>query len=79
MTEAFLAFSRAAGNDLTTPVPEHGFTGLQPGDCWCLGAARWKQAFDAGAAPAVVLKATHEDVLRFATLDELVEHAVDIS
>ena len=79
MTEPFLAYSRSAGNDLSTPVPEQGFSGLEPGDCWCLGASRWKEAFDAGTAPPIVLKSTHEDVLRFTTLDELVEHAVDIS
>src|SRR5580698_2055990 len=53
----FLAFSRAAGNDLSTPVPGVGFAGLKPGDCWCLCAARWKQAFDAGKAPKVRLAA----------------------
>src|SRR5216683_2858297 len=55
----FLAFSRAAGNDLSTPVPAAGFPGLRPGDCWCL-AERWKEAFEAGRAPRVRLTATHE-------------------
>ena len=59
MTAEFLAFSRAAGNDLSTPVPEAGFPGLQPGDRWCLCAPRWKEALDAGAAPKLVLEATH--------------------
>jgi uncharacterized protein (DUF2237 family) len=59
MTTAFLAFSRAAGNDLATPRPEHGFPGLVPGDRWCLCAARWLEAANAGCAPAVILAATH--------------------
>src|SRR5580692_5622327 len=55
MTADFLAFSKAAGNDLSTPMPQFGFDGLQPGDCWCLCAARWKEAFDAGHAPRIRL------------------------
>ncbi len=58
MTTEFLAFSKAAGNDLSTPHPEFGFPGLQPGDRWCLCAPRWQEALDAGAAPRVVLRAT---------------------
>ena len=59
MTAEFLAFSKAQGNDLSTPMPQYGFAGLKPGDRWCLCASRWKEALDAGAAPQVVLEATH--------------------
>ncbi len=76
VTEEFLEFSRAQGNDLSTPVPEFGFPGLQPGDCWCLCASRWKEALDAGMAPPVVLEATHEDTLQYVSLEDLREHAV---
>ena len=75
-TEKFLAFSRSRGNDLSTPQP--GFSGLQPGDRWCLCAARWKEALDAGSAPQVVLSATHEAALEWISLDELMQHAVDL-
>ncbi len=75
VTEAFLEFSRAEGNDLSTPRPEFGFAGLQPGDQWCLCASRWKDAYDAGVAPPVVLEATHAAILEWATLDELREMA----
>jgi uncharacterized protein (DUF2237 family) len=77
LTEAFLAFSKRRGNDLSTPRPEHGFAGLRPGDRWCLCAARWKEALDAGAAPRVVLAATHEATLQHVTRQDLVAHAVD--
>ena len=79
MTAEFLAFSKAAGNDLSTPMPQFGFNGLKPGDRWCLCAARWKEAFDAGKAPKVRLMATHEATLRIVPLDALKKHAVDIS
>lgn len=71
MTAEFLAFSKARGNDLSTPVPEYQFPGLKPGDRWCLCAARWKEAYDAGLAPKVVLAACHISTLEFATLEEL--------
>jgi uncharacterized protein (DUF2237 family) len=71
MTAEFLEFSRSRGNDLVTPRPEFNFPGLKPGDQWCLCALRWKEAFDAGIAPQVVLQATHERALDVATLDEL--------
>lgn len=74
MTETFLRFSRQRGNDLSTPMPEYQFPGLQPGDQWCLCAARWKEAFDAGLAPPVVLEATHISALEFASLEELQAH-----
>ncbi len=76
VTAEFLEFSRSRGNDLSTPNPMFEFPGLQPGDRWCLCAARWKEAFDAGMAPAVVLEATHMSALEFASLEELKQHAV---
>jgi uncharacterized protein (DUF2237 family) len=79
MTEEFLDFSVAMGNDLVTPMPAFGFPGLVPGNRWCLCALRWKEALAAGVAPPVVLAATHERALEFVTLAELVEHAVDVS
>ena len=71
MTDEFLAFSREHGNDLTAPLEMFGFPGLKAGDRWCLCAARWREAFDAGHAPEVVLEATHARMLEWATLDEL--------
>jgi uncharacterized protein (DUF2237 family) len=79
VTAAFLEFSKARGNDLSTPMPQFGFDGLKPGDQWCLCAARWKEALDANAAPRVVLRATHEATLAFVSLDELKKFAVDLS
>ncbi len=79
MTAEFLAYSQSVGNDLSTPQMAMGFPGLSPGDRWCLCAARWKQAFDAGMAPPLVLSATHEAALEVATLDEMMQHAVDVS
>ena len=75
MTDAFLKFSMSAGNDLSTPRPEYGFPGLRAGDRWCLCAPRWKEAHDAGAAPLIVLEATHEEVLAIAPLGVLKDHA----
>ena len=75
MTAAFLAFSQSRGNDLSTPHPEWGFPGLQPGDRWCLCVARWKEALDAGCAPPVILRATHAAALDVVTLAELQAHA----
>ena len=79
MTAEFLEFSKARGNDLSTPVPEFGFPGLQPGDRWCLCAPRWREALDASCAPRVVLGATHEASLEFASLAEFKKHAIDLS
>lgn len=79
MTAEFLAFSKAAGNDLSTPMPQFGFAGLQPGDCWCLCAARWKEAFDAGRAPRIRLAATHEATLEIVPFATLKQYALDIS
>ncbi len=77
VTEAFLAFSRARGNDLSTPRPEFGFEGLQPGDHWCLCANRWKEALEAGCAPRVRLAATDEAALEVVTREDLIAHAAD--
>jgi uncharacterized protein len=74
----FLAQQRAVGNDLSTPRPEYGFAGLRPGDRWCVCAARWRQAYQAGVAPPVVLAATHERALEVVALDALREHAADV-
>jgi uncharacterized protein (DUF2237 family) len=79
MTEEFLAFSRASGNDLSTPAPHAGFPGLVPGDRWCLCAARWKEALEAGCAPPVYLASTHERVLDYVTFDALRQHALDLN
>lgn len=78
MTEEFLEFSAARGNDLSTPRPEHGFAGLQPGDQWCLCAERWAEALEAGVAPRVVLAATHARTLEWADLADLRAHAADL-
>src|SRR3954452_669776 len=75
VTEEFLAFSQDAGNDLSTPMPEYGFAGLHPGDRWCLCASRWQEAFEAQAAPAVVLAATHARTLEWVNLADLKAHA----
>jgi len=75
MTDAFLVYSRLAGNDLSTPRPEWGFPGLQAGDRWCLCAGRWREALAAGVAPPVVLEATHEETLAVVAFDDLERHA----
>lgn len=77
-TAEFLEFSRARGNDLSTPMPDFGFPGLKPGDQWCLCAARWQEALEAGAAPRVVLQATHAAALRVVKLADLKAHALDV-
>ena len=74
MTEEFLAFSAAAGNDLSTPRPEYNFPGLRPGDRWCLCAGRWEEARQAGFAPLVDLEATHEATLEVTALGHLQAH-----
>lgn len=79
VSREFLAFSKARGNDLSTPAPEFGFAGLKPGDQWCLCAGRWREALDAGMAPPVVLAATHEETLAVVPLEALKRHAVDLS
>ena len=75
MTAEFLAFSKYVGNDLSTPRPEFGFVGLNPGDGWCLCASRFLQAHDEGCAPQVNLAATHQRALEIVPLDVLQQHA----
>jgi uncharacterized protein (DUF2237 family) len=77
MTDEFLAFSKARGNDLSTPNPFFRFQGLHAGDRWCLCVERWKEALEADAAPQVVLAATHISALEFVDLSDLQEHAID--
>lgn len=79
VTAEFLNYSRRQGNDLSTPRPEFGFPGLKPGDQWCLCAARWQQAFAAGAAPRVALMATEESTLELVDLEDLKSYAIDLS
>ena len=76
VTAQFLEFSRMRGNDLSTPVPQFDFPGLKPGDQWCLCAARWREAYEAGAAPFVRLEATHERALDIVTMEQLLEFAI---
>ena len=75
MTEAFLRYSKAQGNDLSTPVPAFNFPGLQPGDHWCICAPRWKQAYEDGMAPLVRLESTEDTALAVVTLEQLKQHA----
>lgn len=75
MTATFLAFSTSCGNDLSTPRPEWGFPGLQPGDQWCLCASRWVEAWRAGVAPKIVLESTNEEMLEIVSLEEMRKHA----
>jgi uncharacterized protein (DUF2237 family) len=76
LTAEFLQFSKNAGNDLSTPRPEFAFPGLNPGDRWCLCAARWVEAYEAGAAPRVVLESTHERTLDYVPLATLRRFAI---
>jgi uncharacterized protein (DUF2237 family) len=78
MTDEFLEFSQNRGNDLSTPMPQYGFPGLVQGDRWCLCVLRWKEAFQAGVAPQVVLAATHISTLEFVDLSDLANHAIDV-
>lgn len=75
MTEDFLDFTKSRGNDLSTPRPEHGFSGLKPGDRWCLCATRWMEAYEEGRAPLVILEATEEAALNYIELSELTKYA----
>ena len=77
VTEEFLEFSRSRGNDLSTPVPEFEFPGLEEGDKWCLCVTRWKEALDHGMAPQVYIEATHVSALEFVDLEDLQAHAVE--
>jgi uncharacterized protein len=74
LTAEFLAFSKAQGNDLSTPMPQYGFAGLKPGDRWCLCASRWQEALEGGVAPPVVLEATHARTLEWVDLAQLEAH-----
>jgi uncharacterized protein (DUF2237 family) len=75
VSDSFLRFSKARGNDLSTPRPEYEFPGLKNGDKWCLCVERWKEALDAGCAPSVVLEACHISALEFVDLADLKAHA----
>ncbi len=75
MTDSFLSYSKAQGNDLTTSIPEFGFIGLKPGDHWCLCAPRWKQAYEDGMAPLVILNSTEIGALRVIGLELLMQHS----
>ena len=77
VTETFLTYTKAEGNDLSTPMPMYEFPGLKPGDRWCLCVSRWKEALDAGVAPPIVLSATHEAALKVVALEVLQEHAIN--
>ncbi len=78
VTADFLTFSRSRGNDLSTPMPEYNFPGLKAGDRWCLCAARWLEAYQAGFAPAVILASTHAAALRIVPIEALKKHALDL-
>ena len=78
-SEAFLAYSQAVGNDLTTPMPQFGFAGLVAGDRWCLVAGRWMQAHVAGMAPRIFLRATNREVLGLIPLETLKSYAIDLN
>ena len=71
VTEEFLAFTKSKGNDLSTPHPEYQFPGLKPGDCWCLCALRWKEAYETGVAPPIKPEATHAKALEIVSQDIL--------
>lgn len=77
MTDEFLTFSKAQGNDLSTPVPQYRFPGLKAGDCWCVCATRWQDAVEADVAPPVKLASTHISALEFVSQAALVAHALD--
>lgn len=74
VTQEFLTFSSARGNDLATPQPQYRFAGLKPGDRWCLCANRWREALEAGFAPPVLLESTHLSALEFVTMAQLEKH-----
>ena len=79
MTEEFLAFSASRGNDLSTPMEEHGFPGLKAGDRWCLCVERWVEAWEFGSAPKVVLQSTEESALKYTSIEALKAFAIDLS
>lgn len=77
MTADFLAFSQSVGNDLSTPSPQFGFPGLKPGDRWCICLARWIEAYEAGKAPWILLRATHESVRQYVDMDVLTRYGYE--
>ena len=79
VSQAFLEFSRFRGNDLSTPMPQYNFPGLQAGDSWCLCASRWLEAAENNMAPKVHLKRTHVKALEIVPLELLKKHAVDLN
>ena len=79
LTDAFLEFSRRRGNDLTTPIPAYGFPGLREGQRWCLCASRWREAEEAGKAPRVYLRRTHQRALESVPMEVLRRYAIDLS
>ncbi|ARV62278.1 hypothetical protein BZZ01_29885 [Nostocales cyanobacterium HT-58-2] len=79
VTAEFLDYTKSKGNDLCTPMPEYQFPGLKAGDRWCLCAARWQEALEAGVAPPVILSATHSRALEVLSLDDLKKHALTLS
>lgn len=76
VTNEFLEFTKSRGNNLSTPRPEYQFPGLEAGDCWCLCALRWKEAYESGVAPPIRPEATHEKTLKFFDKAVLEEHYV---
>ncbi|MHA3022930.1 DUF2237 family protein [Mycobacterium sp. BMJ-28] len=78
VTREFLDHQRSIGNDLSTPMPEYRFPGLQPGDRWCVTAHNWLRAYEDGCAAPVVMACTHERTLDVVSLEALAEHAVDV-
>ena len=79
VTKEFLEFSKSKGNDLTTPRPEYDFPGLDPGDGWCLCAARWLEAEDEGCAPRVKLLSTNEKALEIIEIEKLKKYQIDLN
>ncbi len=79
VSEEFLEFSKAKGNDLSTPIPDFKFPGLKPGDRWCLCALRWKEAMENGMAPHIILTSTHESALEVISLEDLKKYAIDLA
>ncbi len=77
MTQAFLEFTKAQGNDLSTPMPDYGFPGLKPGDRWCLCVDKWLEAKEAGIAPPLILRAIHQKALQHISPETLYAHALD--
>jgi uncharacterized protein (DUF2237 family) len=79
VTDAFLAFSKSVGNDLSTPMPQYNFPGLKAGDRWCLHILRWKEALEHDAAPRIALLSTNRFALEFVSIDDLKRHAFDLT